>query len=199
MAVAKLSCPRCEASLASAAASCARCGYAAEATAARTALADSLPGLKPANLVLVAVLSSVSLGLYYPIWLWRRREALNSLQSSTKLDGRVLVLTFVLLASSVLLSLIAIPLQGSAEHLARAGRLTVGKGVELASQLLCLLVLLTLWGQCFRVRRILLDHLNLHLGLGVSVSWFYTLVLQILYLQRRINTILKAAPGADTR
>ena len=179
----------------SAFASCDRCGYAADV--ARAALVESLPGLRATNLVLVAVLSSVSLGLYYPVWFWRRREALNRLRSSTKLDRRVLVLTFVLLALSVLFSLIAIPVQGSA--VVRSRVLTVGKSVEMGSQLLCLLVLITLWVQCFRVRRILLDHLNLHLQLGVSVSWVYTLVFQVLYLQGRINTILKAAPVVGAR
>src|SRR5215470_15553523 len=96
-----LSCPRCEAALPSASASCDRCGYAADV--ARPALVESLPGLRATNLVLVAVLSSLSLGLYSPVWFWRRREALNRLRSSTKLDRRVLVLTFVLLALSVLL------------------------------------------------------------------------------------------------
>src|SRR5215470_20383965 len=145
-----LSCPRCEAALPSASASCDRCGYAADV--ARPALVESLPGLRATNLVLVAVLSSVSLGLYSPVWFWRRREALNQLRSSTKLDRRVLVLSFVLLALSVLLGLIAIPMQGpGVEH---AHVLTLGKSVEIASQLLCLLVLITLWSQCFRVRRI---------------------------------------------
>ncbi len=153
---------------------------------------ESLPGLRATNLVFVAVLSSLSLGLYSPVWLWRRRDALNRLRSSIKLDRRVLVLTFVLLALSVLLGLIAIPMQGPV--VVRARVLTLGKSVEIASQLLCLLVLITLWVQCFRVRRILLDHLNLHLGLGVSVSWVYTLVFQVLYLQGRINTILQAGP-----
>jgi len=192
---ATLSCPRCEAALPSASASCDRCGYAAGV--ARTALVESLPGLRATNLVLVALLSSLSLGLYPPVWFWRRREALNRLRSSTKLDRRVLVLTFVLLALSVLLGLIAIPMQGPA--VVRAHVLTVGKSVEIASQLLCLLALITLWVQCFRVRRILLDHLNLHLGLGVSVSWVYTLVFQVLYLQGRINTILKTAPVVGAR
>ena len=190
-----LSCPRCEAALPSPSASCDRCGYAADV--ARPALVESLPGLRATNLVLVAVLSSLSLGLYSPVWFWRRREALNRLRSSTKLDRRVLVLTFVLLALSVLFSLIAIPVQGSA--VVRSRVLTVGKSVEMGSQLLCLLVLITLWVQCFRVRRILLDHLNLHLQLGVSVSWVYTLVFQVLYLQGRINTILKAAPVVGAR
>lgn len=168
--------------------SCARC---------ETTLVASLPGLRATNLVLVAVLSSLSLGLYAPVWFWRRREALNRLRSSTKLDRRVLVLSFVLLGLSVLFGLIAIPMPGPA--VGRARVLTVGKSVEMASQLLCLLVLITLWVQSFRVRRILLDHLNLHLGLGVSVSWVYTLVFQVLYLQGRINTILKAAPVVGDR
>jgi len=158
---------------------------------------ESLPGLRATSLVLVAVLSSVSLGLYSPVWFWRRQEALNRLRSSTKLDRRVLVLSFVLLTLSVLLGLIAIPMQGPA--VVRARVLTMGKTVEIASQLLCLLVVITLWVQCFRVRRIMLDHLNLHLGLGVSVSWVYTLVFQVLYLQGRINTILKADPVVGAR
>ena len=185
-----LSCPGCGAALPSTSASCDRCSDAADV--ARTARVESLPGLRATNLVFVAVLSSLSLGLYSPVWFWRRRDALNRLRSSTKLDRRVLVLTFVLLALSVLLGLIAIPMQ---EHaVGRARVLTVGKSVEMASQLLCLVVLTTLWVQCFRVRRILLDHLNLHLGLGETVSWVYTLVFQVLYLQGRINTILKTAP-----
>jgi hypothetical protein len=195
VAEATLSCPRCEAALPSASGPCDRCGSAVDV--ARTARAELLPGLRPTNLVLVAVLSSVSLGLYSPVWFWRRREALNHLRSSTKLDRRVLLFTFVLLALSMLLGLIAIPMHGPAVGPARI--LTVGKSVEIASQLLCLLVLITLWGQSFRVRRILLDHFNLHLGLGVSVSWFYTLVFQVLYLQRRINTILKAASAVGAR
>ena len=120
---ATLSCPRCEAALPSASASCDRCGYAADV--ARPALVESLPGLRATNLVLVAVFSSLSLGLYSPVWFWRRREALNRLRSSTKLDRRVLVLTFVLLALSVLLGLIAIPMQGPA--VVRARVLTVGR------------------------------------------------------------------------
>jgi len=192
---ATLSCSRCETALPSASAFCDRCGHALDV--ARTALVESLPGLRATNLVLVAVLSSLSLGLYSPVWFWRRREALNRLRSSTKLDRRVLVLSFVLLVLSVLLGLIAIPMQGHA--VGRARVLTVGKSVEMASQLLCLVVLTTLWVQCFRVRRILLDHLNLHLGLGVTVSWVYTLVFQVLYLQGRINTILKAAPVVGAR
>jgi hypothetical protein len=194
---ATLSCPRCEAALPNGSASCDRCGHAVDVVTLGTVLAGSLSGLKPTNLVRVAAFSSLSLGLYYPVWFWRRREALNNLRSRTKLDDRVLVLSFSLLTLSVLLAWIVVPLRGSAE-VAHAAP-TVAKGVEVSSQLLCLLVLIVLWVQCFRVRRILLDHLNRYLGLGVSISWFYTLVFQILYLQRRINTILTAEPDDQPR
>ncbi len=71
--------------------------------------------------------------------------------------------------------------------------------LDLAANLLVLVLLIPLIGQLFKAKRILADHINGHLGKNEKFSALWTVLLLNAYLQHKINTLLvdgQQAPGS---
>ena len=185
---------------------CATCGHQLEpspGTSAPTALdllegQSPLPGLKRTSVILVIALSFLTVAIYYPVWFLRRRRALNGLHARDKLNAGVFVVAIVLFSVGLLLMLMSGALEGFGEGLGRRDLLAVSKGLEGFAQFLNLVAAIALLIQCFKVRRILSEHMQARTGRPVSLSGLATFFLQIFYLQYKINRILDSA-GAGPR
>ncbi|MGE4555643.1 MAG: zinc ribbon domain-containing protein [Desulfovibrionaceae bacterium] len=136
------------------------------------------------------VYSLLTLGLYQPIWLLRRRWGLRLLSRKPRLSSGVLWCCLVYLGVSLLANL-GLGLMGGVMEEAGAvrglevlgalqGAFTIADGV------LSLVVALILLTYVFRVRRILLDHFE-RMGRDVKVRWIWTLLLSVVYLQHKVN------------
>jgi len=138
------------------------------------------PRLKKTHLAFVIPLTIVMGGVYISIWFLRRRSALNVLESSTKLG----TLGPLLLGGGQFAFLLA-ALWGPAVIAGLAG--------DLFSIALGILVILL----SFRVRGILLDHLDARIRREIpgasslqtltDISSIWTFFFQIWYLQHKIN------------
>ena len=146
-----------------------------------TRIVPDAPRLKTIHLVSVILLTIITFGLYGPNWFLKRREALNALESPTKLG----VLAPLLLFGAQLLYLCADAWRPHAIHGSLAGhlaRLAIGFGGAALS---------------LRVRRILLDHFEARarreipgrssLRAFTRVSGIWTFIFQFWYLQYKIN------------
>jgi len=155
-----------------------------------------LPGLERTSVILVVLLSFLTVAIYYPVWFLRRRRALNGLRARDKLNAGVFVVAIVLFSVGLLLMLVAGSLEGFGEGLDRRDLLAVSKGLEGFAQFLNLVAAIALLIQCFKVRRMLTEHVQARTGHTVSLSGPATFFLQIFYLQYKINRILEAGgPG----
>jgi len=199
-------CTRCGRPNADTARFCATCGHQLESssgTSAPTALGlaegqSPLPGLKRTSVTLVIALSFLTVAIYYPVWFLRRRRALNGLHARDKLNAGVFVVAIVLFSVGLLLMLVSGALEGFGEGLGRHDLLAVSKGLEGFAQFLNLVAAIALLIQCFKVRRILTEHMQARPGRPVSLSGLATFFLQIFYLQYKINRILDSG-GAGPR
>lgn len=130
------------------------------------------PPVKKAPVILVLILALLTLGLYVPFWFLARREQLNALNSERKLGSKgMFVFVLLLLLVSTFYSF-------------STDDAVAGFGTMLGY--LCGIYLLL---QTFRVRKILKDHFNAHLGRNIYFSWLTTLFLNIYYLQYKINRL----------
>ena len=144
-------------------------------------------------MLLVIVLSFLTVAIYYPVWFLRRRAALNGLQARDKLNAGVFVVAIVLFSVGLVLMLVSGALEGLGEGLGSRDLLAVSKGLEGFAQFLNLVAAIALLIQCFKVRRILTEHLQARRGQPVPVSGPATFFLQIFYLQYKINRILDSS------
>jgi hypothetical protein len=157
-----------------------------------------LPGLKRTSVVLVVVLSFLTVAIYYPVWFLRRRSALNGLHARDKLNAGVFVVAIVLFSAGLVLLVMSGALEGFGEGLGSRDLLAVSKGLEGFAQFLNLVAAIALLIQCFKVRRILMEHVQARTGQPIALSAAATFFLQIFYLQHKINRILGAG-GAGIR
>jgi hypothetical protein len=154
--------------------------------------------LKRTSVILVIALSFLTVAIYYPVWFLRRRRALNGLHARDKLNAGVFVVAIVLFSVGLLLMLMSGALEGFGEGLGRRDLLAVSKGLEGFAQFLNLVAAIALLIQCFKVRRILSEHMQARTGRPVSLSGPATFFLQIFYLQYKINRLLDSG-GAGPR
>ena len=160
--------------------------YAPPKAAVDNQSSRSSTGLKRRRVIVMIVLTFVTVGLYYPIWFFRRRDALNRLNSPRKLRLWPLVIfcaTTVVDAVVVVVSAPAPPAQ------------IIGAGANTALGLVRLAVGILMVVQCFIVKDILEDHLagpednlsNSMFSERVRLSGLMTFFFQIFYLQYVIN------------
>src|SRR5207249_6887538 len=153
-----------------------------------TTIPRSVPptGLKRRSIVLMIVLAIVTLGLYYPIWFLRRRDALNRLDSPRKLQRWPFLIFIAFFVLQFMVGLAS----GSAPR-----ERTIGAEASLLLSLLQLAVEILMVVQCFFTKDILEDHLagpedNTSSSIfvdRVKLSALMTFFFQILYLQHIIN------------
>jgi cellobiose-specific phosphotransferase system component IIC len=153
-------------------------------------------GLKHRNLVVMFVLLILTLGIYYPVWFFRRRPGLNRLDSSRKLA----LWPLLLFAGDFVLEVVAAILAGD-QTVAQA----FGSQVVLVMQLLQFSIGILMIIQCFAIKDIIEEHAmgpdddsgepNLfkpHVKLSGLMTFFFS----IFYLQHAIN---KYVVGAQAR
>jgi hypothetical protein len=143
-------------------------------------------GLKRRRVIVMIVLTMVTLGLYYPIWFFRRRGALNRLNSPRKLRLWPLTIFCTVTAVDVVVAVASAP-GPPAETIGDPAATLLGL-VRFATGILMLV-------QCFFTKDILEDHLAGPEDDGshslfverVKLSGLMTFFFQIFYLQYVIN------------
>ena len=142
--------------------------------------------LKKRGIVVMIVLAVVTLGLYYPIWFLRRRQALNALDSPMKVPAWPFILLLIVLAINLAVTFAAAPGQPVDLIGSSAAALL---GIAKVGALILTLI------QCFRIRSILEDHLagdngplaGTMLANQVQLSGLMTFLFTSFYLQYVIN------------
>jgi hypothetical protein len=166
----------------------------AEERAGETAVPGG-PQLRKKSVVLVVFLSLITFGLYVPIWFLARRTAINNLRSREKISGALMA--FVVFLQTCELAAIFISESGGIR-----GTTEKADAILRSGNLLGLIGGIIILVQCFKVKRILLDHFSaqesgpfsgtISLQRDVSLSGVATFFFQILYLQYKINRLLEA-------
>jgi len=152
---------------------------------------DSAP-LADAGIFAMVLLTLVTAGLYLPLWFLSRRKALNSLYSQEKVSAWPIAAALAALVASLCLPIISSLKWGS---------WVVGENaVAPLPPFILLVAAAILVMQCFKVRRILLDHLApREEGMFAAAIRFQhealfsragTFFLGIFYLQYKINGML---------
>jgi predicted Zn finger-like uncharacterized protein len=136
------------------------------------------PELKKTSVILMLFLTAITLGIYYPIWCLKRKKEINNLQSKEKLGSGVFVFAIVAYSLTLLSGLISGFLEGLT-----GGRSAFQNFLDLAFNILNLVVGISLLVRCFKIRRILQEHFN------KSLSAVATFFFQIYYLQYKINRL----------
>jgi hypothetical protein len=153
--------------------------------AARVAdVAPNKHGLKYRSLWAMVLLIFGSLGIYYLVWFFRRRNGLNQLDSPIKLPMWPLVLTAAYYGGQVVL--------GVGQGIGLVPEV-IDPNVAIALTLLELFIGVTMIVQCFRIKDIIQDHAT---SARDSDRWFVeevhlsgvmTFFFSIFYLQWAIN------------
>jgi len=143
-------------------------------------------GLKRRRVLVMIVFTIVTFGLYYPIWFFRRRDALNGLNSPRKLQLWPLAVFCTVTVLDVVVVLASSPAPPAQTIGAAAA--TLLRFARLAAGILMMV-------QCFFTKDILEDHLagpedvlshSLFVE-RVKLSGLMTFFFQIYYLQYVIN------------
>lgn len=146
-------------------------------------------------MVLVALFTAVTNGIYLPIWFLVRREELNGLHSREKLGKGIQVFGIASLAVITLLGcssdvLAGIGLGGGGSEMGLAFNF-----VDLITSILALLVVLPFVQQTLKVRRMLDEHYNGYMKRNIKFSSFYSLLFLNIYLQYKINRLDRLEAG----
>ena len=143
-------------------------------------LSQSDTELKKKSVILLVFLTFITAGIYYPVWFLTRRNAINNLQSKEKLGSGVFIFAIVMFSISLSVAFISGAMEGR-------GEVSTAEVLDSFSKILDSVAGITLWVQCFKVRRIFSEHFNVHLQRGISFSGIATFFFQIYYLQYKIN------------
>ena len=126
--------------------------------------------LKKTSVFLLLLLSTVTSGIYFPVWFLTQLKGLNSLRSTEKLNPGVFIFAILMISMAILLPLVSINEYG-----------------YVLSLLLQVVFIMLMIDQCIKVRRILEDHHKVAFGKDMDVSKVATVCFQIFYLQYKIN------------
>lgn len=169
--------------------------YAPPNAAVSDEISAASTGLKRRRVVTMIVLSIITFGVYYPVWFFRRRNALNRLSSPRKLRlwplltfCAVMIVDFVVVFASA---------PGTPDQI-------IGAGASAALGLVRLAVAILMVVQCFIIKDILEDHLagpeddpsHLMFEGRVKLSGLMTFFFSIFYLQHVINRYVAGSPEA---
>ena len=141
-------------------------------------------GLKRRSVLVMVVFMIITLGLYYPVWWFRRRPGLNRLNSPKKLAAWPLLLMTALWVFQFGLGLV--------EGL-RPGEEIIGAGGRLLMSLVQLAVGILMIVQAFKIKDMIEDHGSPEVESGpmfvdhVQLSGLMTFFFSIFYLQWAIN------------
>jgi len=154
----------------------------------RARVADPEPGahgLKKRSVLMMIVFMIITLGIYYPVWWFRRRPGLNRLNSPRKLSVWVLVLLAALFAFQFLLGIV----EGAAPE-----EQPLGPEARLVISLIQMAVSFYLLFQTFKIKAMIEDHATPAPGSEpmfafehVKLSGVMTFFFSVFYLQWAIN------------
>jgi hypothetical protein len=150
----------------------------------------------------IIIWSIISGGIYQPIWFLRRRKALNSLHSSEKVGVGGLIVALIGFVASVCIPTAGSFIWGSSVQAENA----LGPIHPLILSISGIIMVV----QCFKVRRIMLDHLmprdegmfaaSIRFQYDDLLSRMGTFFLGIYYLQYKINGLLdRLMPEQETQ
>ncbi len=145
--------------------------------------------IKKTSVILTIIFTIITVAIYYPCWFLTRRESINALNSREKLGRGVFIFAVVMFSVSLFLSFVIGGLEGLGEGLNNMEFVAISKGVDAIDRIIFTVAAITLLVQCFKVRRILRQHFNEHLGRDVPFSSVALFFLQIYYLQYKINRL----------
>lgn len=130
----------------------------------------------------IVILTIITFYFYPPIWILKVRHTINNLNSNKKISSIIPIMFLVLAA----IYLIAAFFEGGIEGISPSSAY-VGYLSTLSNYLFYLLIIgnIVLLLQCFKIRRILLDHY----GANLNISAWATFFLEIFYLQHKINRL----------
>lgn len=132
--------------------------------------------LQKKNVLLVLLLVFVTGGIYAPVWFLKQRGAINDLNSNESLNDLPFIITIMLCAVSLTLTISLRFIMDPA----------LNKSVELTTSLLNCVGGIIILVMSFKVRRILYQHF--HEQSSAAGTFFFT----IYYLQYKINKYLEA-------
>ena len=148
---------------------------------------QAVASLSPMPVPTLVLYTLLSFGIYSAVWFLKRLEAFNSLKSEVKLNQGVFGF---IIAGFVANIFIVLYLVFTGEGGTAPGEL---EGLSLSlvatSDMLSIAVQVAVLIQAFKVRRILVDHFEAHLKRDLGVSWGWTLVFGVFYLQYKINRL----------
>ncbi|MBI5560120.1 MAG: DUF4234 domain-containing protein [Deltaproteobacteria bacterium] len=121
-------------------------------------------------------------GIYSAVWFLRRLGAINGLSSPVKLNQGVFGFIIAGCASNIGMALFLVLFSG------RIGPQT-SANLSTASDILSLLVEVTVLLQTFKVRKVFMDHFMEKEKREISFSWAGTFFFSIFYLQYKINRL----------
>jgi len=149
------------------------------------------PELGRTNVLFLIFLTVITLGVYYPIWFLRKKDALNKLQAKEKLGSGLFIFITIVQIPTIFIGFTIGFLEGF------TGEEGIGKGFDLLTKLLSLAVGIIFLAKSLKVRRILKGHFGGHLGYGISFSPLATFFFQIYYLQYKINRLPPPTPPSS--
>lgn len=156
---------------------------------ATTTAAVPADTVKRTPVILTILFTVITAGIYYPAWFLSRRHAINALHSKEQLGAGVFIFGIVVFSLSLLLMMASGVFEGLYETLHDAEYLAISKGIEATDKMLSAVIGITLLVQCYKVRRILREHFNAHLGHNVYWSGVMIFFFQIFYLQYKVNRL----------
>lgn len=152
--------------------------------------------IKKTPVILTIIFTILTAGIYYPCWFLSRRNAINSLQTTEKLGHGVFVSVIVMQSVSLLMALVSGGFEGASEGLGASDLMLTAKVIDLFSSLIDIVAGITILVQCFKLRRILREHFNHHLGHSIQWSGVLLFFFQIYYLQYKVNRLAYNAVSA---
>jgi len=135
--------------------------------------------MRKTSVLLMILLTIITYGIYFPIWFLRRQNLFNQLPVKEKLNSGAAIFVLIIYCISVFF----IPVKLLTQN---ASLIDILNTIDTFISLLGGLIILIL---AFKVRRILNEYCNEHLGMNVPFSRVATFFFTIFYLQYKINRL----------
>ena len=178
-------CPYCgNAVIAQNASFCTKCGKALASTQGINSPGSedgSLSISDRMHLCKLVLFSSLSLGIYLPVWYLKRKDTFNKLRSTEKIGMALPVTIIVFFGMAIFLYFMSGYLMNN-DQSASQGFSALGSIVNLIGSIMLIVM-------SFKGRRILIDHFNGHLQRQIPFSAIWTFLFGALYLQYKINRL----------
>jgi len=155
-------------------------------------LVDNGSSLKKVPVILTVVYTFITCGIYYPVWFLTRLKGLNALNSPVKLDKKIFILITVIFSLALLEGLVSGIVTGMSQAPIDSGCTLESLKCNPADMIAFIMSMVAYAGiifESFKVKKILLDHYEVHLGRAVSFSTLMIFLFQNWYLQYKINRL----------